>query len=102
MQRINFRCMDEDTPKDYALLNRLEDKFVVGLPERIIAAQRDLEHSLVSYQISRLEHSLQSGTRAERDGADIEMTEGALIHDLGDDLAPLNHSNLPQQLFVPM
>ena len=89
MQQVSFRRMDEGTPADYALLNSLEDEFVAALPERILAALGELEQSLAGYQISRLEHSLQSATRAERDGADIEMIVGALIHDLGDDLAPL-------------
>ena len=101
MQQVTFRRMDEGTPADYALLNRLEDEFVMALPDRILAALRILEHSLAGYQISRLEHSLQSATRAERDGADIEMIVGALIHDLGDDLAPLNHSQLAAAIIRP-
>ena len=101
MQQVSFRRMDEGTPADYALLNRLEDEFVAALPDRILAALEDLEHSLAGYQISRLEHSLQSATRAERDGADIEMIVGALVHDLGDDLAPLNHSQLAAAIIRP-
>ena len=101
MQQVSFRSMDEGTPADYALLNRLEDEFVAALPERILAALRELEQSLSGYQISRLEHSLQSATRAERDGADIEMIVGALIHDLGDDLAPFNHSQLAAAIIRP-
>jgi len=101
MQHVSFRRMDEGTPADYALLNRLEDEFVKALPDRIITALGDLEHSLAGYQISRLEHSLQSATRAEQDGADIEMIIGALIHDLGDDLAPMNHSQLAAAIIRP-
>ena len=101
MQQVSFRRMDEGTPADYALLNSLEDEFVAALPERILAALGELEQSLAGYQISRLEHSLQSATRAERDGADIEMIVGALIHDLGDDLAPLNHSQLAASIIRP-
>ena len=36
-----------------------------------------------------------------RDGADIEMIVGALIHDLGDDLAPVNHSQLAAAIIRP-
>ena len=43
-------------------------------------------------QISRLEHSLQTATRAYNDNADEEMVVAALLHDIGDELAPLNHS----------
>ena len=92
MQHVSFIRMDEGTAEDYAFLNALEDEFVVALPDRLLAALTSLEDSLAGYQINRLEHSLQSATRAEADGADIELIVGALIHDLGDDLAPLNHS----------
>ena len=98
MQRVSFRRMDEGTCTDYELLSRLEDEFVTALPERILDAIKNLDNSLAGYQISRLEHSLQSATRAERDGADIEMIVGALIHDLGDNLAPLTILNLRLRL----
>ena len=101
MQKVSFRRMDEGTPTDYELLSRLEDEFVTALPERILDALKNLDNSLAGYQISRLEHSLQSATRAERDGADIELIVGALIHDLGDDLAPLNHSQLAAAIIRP-
>ncbi len=58
MQRINFGRMDEGTPTDHELLSRLEDEFVKALPKRILDALKELANSLVSYQISCLEHSL--------------------------------------------
>ena len=101
MQHVSFKRMDEGTSQDYAFLNALEYEFVVALPDRLLAALTDLEGSLAGYQISRLEHSLQSATRAEADRADIELIVGALIHDLGDDLAPLNHSQLAATIIRP-
>jgi predicted HD phosphohydrolase len=93
--------MDEGNAADYQLLTRLEDDFVRDLPDGIMAALQNLEQSLAGYQVSRLEHSLQSATRAEADGADIELIVSALIHDLGDDLAPLNHSQLAAAIIRP-
>ncbi len=101
MQHVSFIRMDEGTAEDYAFLNALEDEFVVALPDRLLAALASLKDSLAGYQINRLEHSLQSATRAEADGADIELIVGALIHDLGDDLAPLNHSQLAAAIIRP-
>ena len=46
------------------------------------------------YQVSRLEHCLQTATRAENDGADDETIACALLHDIGDILAPANHSGV--------
>ena len=52
-----------------------------------------LTSTLEGYKISRLEHSLQTATRAFKDNAESdEMIVAALLHDIGDELAPLNHS----------
>ena len=58
MERVSFRRMDEGTPTDFEFLSRLEDEFVKALPKRILDALKELANSLVSYQISCLEHSL--------------------------------------------
>ena len=64
-------------------------------------ALEGLRHSLSGYKVDRLEHSLQTATRAERSGADIDWIVCALIHDLGDDLAPLNHDSLAAAIVKP-
>ena len=48
-----------------------------------------------------LEHSLQSATRAHRDGADEEMVVAALLHDIGDLLSPYNHSEMAAAVLRP-
>ena len=53
------------------------------------------------YRISRLEHSLQTATRAENDGADEETVVCALLHDIGDELSPLNHSQVAAAVLRP-
>ena len=101
METVSFRRMDEGTAAEYALLGKLEHEFVESLPDRLLGALEGLRSTLAGYRIDRLEHSLQSATRAERDGADIEMIIAALIHDLGDDLAPMNHSQLAAAIIRP-
>ena len=51
--------------------------------------------------MDRLEHSLQSATRAYRDGADEEMVVAALLHDIGDLLSPYNHSEMAAAVLRP-
>lgn len=87
MQQVSFRQMKDGTREEYVMLDRLEEKFNQGLVDRLMQALRDLENTLSGYQISRLDHSLQSAARAEADGADDDMIVGALLHDLGDELA---------------
>ena len=51
--------------------------------------------------MDRLEHSLQCATRAYRDEANEEMVIAALLHDIGDLLAPLNHSEMAAAVLKP-
>ena len=93
--------MDEGTADDYRLLHQLETQYRSALPDRLLKALEGLDDSLAGYQVSRLTHSLQTATRAEADGADIELIVAALVHDLGDDLAPENHSQLAAAIIRP-
>ena len=101
MTAVAFRRMDEGTVADYEFLHKLEQDYVRGLPDRILAALKELDDSLSGYQVTRLEHSLQSATRAEEDGADIELIVAALVHDVGDALAPENHSQMAAAIIRP-
>ena len=71
------------------------------LPGRILASLEQLSGSLGGYPVTRLEHSLQAATRARRDGADDELVVAALIHDLGDELAPFNHAEIACAIIRP-
>ena len=101
METVKFRQMKDGTKEEYLFLTKHEDEYAKGLPDRILQALENLENTLSGYQVSRLEHSLQSATRAEADGADEEMIVAALIHDLGDDLAPHNHSQYAASILRP-
>jgi predicted HD phosphohydrolase len=98
---VSFLQMKDGTQADYLLLDRSERDFARGLPDRILEALRGLDHSLEGYRVSRLEHSLQTATRAEADGADEEMIVAALIHDIGDELAPYNHAEIAAGILRP-
>ncbi|MFZ0323210.1 MAG: peptidase [Actinomycetes bacterium] len=98
---VGFTQMKDGTHADYQLLHRLETQYLAALPDRLLAALRRLDDGLAGYQVSRLQHSLQAATRAEADGTDIEMIVGALVHDLGDELAPENHSQLAAAIIRP-
>lgn len=101
MSTVSFRQMKDGTRADYELLERIERQYVSALPERILTALRGLEDSFGGYQVTRLEHCLQTAARAEADGADEEMLLGALLHDLGDVLAPANHSQYAAAIIRP-
>ena len=98
---VSFTSMKNGTKADYDLLGRMEAAFVAGTAERVIDQVERLAHSISGYRVSRLEHSLQTATRAERDGADIDWIVTALLHDIGDDLAPLNHDSIAAAVIKP-
>ena len=93
--------MKYGSKEDYELLSKFEKEYAEKLPDRILEALLNLGDSMDGYQVSRLEHSLQSATRAERDGADEEMIVATLLHDIGDSLAPFNHSQLVASVLRP-
>jgi predicted HD phosphohydrolase len=101
MDTVSFSAMADGTEADYRLLEELERNHVSDLPDRVIKALQQLASGLGGYQIDRLQHSLQAATRAEDDGADIEWIVAALVHDIGDDLAPLNHSQFAAAMIRP-
>jgi predicted HD phosphohydrolase len=98
---VGFTQMKDGTREDYELLEVYERDYLRELPERILAALGALNTGLGGYPLSRLEHSLQTATRARRDGADDELVAAALIHDIGDDLAPYNHAEVAAAILRP-
>ncbi|WP_409433007.1 HD domain-containing protein [Litorimonas sp. RW-G-Af-16] len=101
MDTVSFTQMADGTAEDYAFLAKHEAEFAYALPDRIMRALEGLRDSLAGYKIDRLTHSLQCATRAERDGADIDWVVSVLVHDLGDDLAPLNHDSFAAAILRP-
>jgi predicted HD phosphohydrolase len=98
---VSFRRMEDGTREDYLLLDESERKYAAGLADRVLAALRHLDHSLEGYPVSRLGHSLQAASRALADGADDELVVAALIHDIGDELAPYNHAEIAAGILRP-
>ena len=93
--------MKNGTKEDYLLLDKHEKDFASKTAERILKFMSNLTETLEGYQVSRLEHSLQSATRAHRNGESEEMVVACLLHDIGDELAPMNHSEYAATILKP-
>jgi predicted HD phosphohydrolase len=98
---VSFRRMQDGTREDYLLLDEAERRYAAGVAGRLLATLGKLEQGVEGYPVSRLQHSLQAATRAMRDGADQELIVAALLHDIGDDLAPYNHAELAASILRP-
>jgi predicted HD phosphohydrolase len=93
-RKASFKTFEESTAEDWAVITPHLNVTQSFVPERVISLLRALGSDHGGFPVSRLEHSLQTATRAERDGRDEEYVLCALIHDIGDTLAPLNHPSI--------
>ena len=101
MEKVNFAHMADGTAEEYTFLASLEEKYISDLPGRLMASLEGLEETLPGHQVSRLEHSLQSATHAFNAGEPEEMVVAALLHDIGDELAPASHSEMAAAILRP-
>ncbi len=101
-ETVSFTAMKDGTREDYELLERLEKPFLGMTADRVLDELRRADDmTLEGYKITRMQHGLQSGTRALREGADIDWVVGALLHDVGDGLAPQNHDRMSAEVIRP-
>lgn len=100
-ETVSFTRMDEGTREDYELLGRRYREHQAHLADSLLGLLRQMAGDKLGYQIDRLQHSLQCATRAWRDGADEETVVCALLHDIGDVLAPENHSQVAAAILRP-
>ena len=101
MEQVKFTAMKDGDKEDYDFLTVHEVEYAKGTADRLLKALVALDESLSGYQVTRLEHSLQSATRAWRDGADIDWVVSALLHDVGDIFAPYNHDEYAAAILKP-
>ncbi len=99
---VSFTAMKDGSYADYRLLEELEKPYLAGTAQRVLdELKRQGETTLEGYKLTRLDHALQSATRASRDGADIDWVVAALLHDIGDGLAPQNHDRYSAEVIRP-
>ena len=101
MDVVSFTRMEDGTREEYEFLSRLETTYANGVADRVLDYFRSLGQTFDGYAVTRQEHGLQSATRALRDGAEAEMVVAALLHDIGDALAPCNHGEFAAAILRP-
>ena len=101
MKKVNFTEMKNGSREDYELLEKYEKNFERKTADRLLKYLASQTTTLEGYQITRLEHSLQAATRAYKNGESEEMVVATLLHDIGDELAPMNHSQYAASIIRP-
>jgi len=100
-QRATFSAMQEGTAEDWGIISDHYRPIAKQLPDRIIAHLMLLDGDFGGFPIDRLQHSLQTATRAHRDGRDEEYVVCALLHDIGDTLGSYNHPDIAAAILKP-
>ncbi len=102
MKTVNFTAMKDGTKAEYEFLRDQEHAFNKMTADRILRElASQAQDTIGGYKITRLQHALQSATRAVRDHADNDWVVAALLHDIGDGLAPQNHDKMAAEIIRP-
>jgi predicted HD phosphohydrolase len=99
-EHMQFRRMDEGTDADFAILAEVHRHAAHHLPDLLLGMLTGLRGD-EQYPIDRQAHSLQTATRALRDGRDEEYVVCALLHDVGESLGPFNHGEVAAAILRP-
>ena len=83
-QRASYRTMAESTKEDWEIIGSYATGFNADLPNRILDHLKMLRDDHGGFAVDRLEHSLQTATKAYKDNRDEEYVVCALLHDIGD------------------
>ena len=99
---VSWTAMADGTVEDYTELSKIfESHGRETLVGHLLSVMRLLEGPTLGYQIDRERHCRQSATRALRNGESDEFVVAALLHDIGDVLAPDNHSGVAAAILAP-
>ena len=101
LPHATYRRTEDGTKEEYELVHGYLEEFQRDLATRVLKEFVRLENSYPGEPVDRLVHSLQTATRAHRDGQDEEYVVAALLHDLGDLLATSNHSEYAASILKP-
>lgn len=98
---VGFTAMKDGSATDFLIIAENDLVTARELPDRIIEHLQEMAKDDGAYQLSRLDHVLQCATRATRDDADDEWVAAALLHDIGDVLAPFTHGQVAAEILRP-
>ncbi len=100
-RRASFKSFAESTADDWATITPQLNVTQSHVADHVIEQLHYLRNDFGGFPVDRLEHSLQTATRAARDGRDDEYILCALLHDIGDALAPFNHPAIGAAIVKP-
>jgi len=100
-ERAGFSAMRDGTAEDWAIIGGQFREFAHGLADRVLTHLKLLDGDFGGFPVDRMEHSLQTATRAHRDGRGEDYVVMALLHDIGDTLGSYNHPEIAAAILKP-
>jgi len=96
-----FTRMDESTAEQWQVIATETAKHQPRVAERVLAMLASLADITDGFAVDQLTHSLQTATRAEEAGADIEVVVASLCHDIGKAVSVTNHPRIAAEILRP-
>jgi predicted HD phosphohydrolase len=101
---VKFTSLDQCTKEEWDLIIRHHEAHYAqhgALADEILRILERQKGPKLGFQVDRFEHSVQTATRALRAGESEEFVCCALLHDIGDTLAPENHCEVSAAILRP-
>ena len=100
-QHAQFTDLQHSKEEDWKIIGEDFKVYSSKLADRVLAHLQLLDGDFGGFPVDRLTHSLQTATRAHRDGKDEEYVICALLHDIGDTLGSFNHPDIAAAILKP-
>jgi predicted HD phosphohydrolase len=96
-----IRRMDRATARQWEEAEPLGAAVDAALADRVLQLVRELDGMDDGFAVDQLTHGLQTASRAERAGADEQLTVAALLHDVGKLVGDENHDAVSAEILRP-
>ena len=101
-KQASWTRFSDTTKADLPALEAEERLFSAGLAGRVLEYMQRLGQPCnEAMPLTALEHCRQTASRAHRDGRDEEYVVCALLHDIGEHLATMNHGDFAAAILKP-
>ena len=100
-QSATFGAMTEGTALDWKIIAAHNQQLASDVASRVLDLLKLLEGDNGGFSVDRMEHSLQTATRAYRANKSDEYVVCALLHDIGDTLGSYNHPDIAVAILKP-
>ena len=96
-----FTAMDHSTAEQWGVIGSETMANQPRVADTVLDMLRALADITDGFATDQLTHCLQTATRAERDGADVEVVVASLCHDIGKGISVHNHAAIAAEILKP-